>query len=208
MILIVDAGNRAAFSADLSTMFTHRKRVFVDRLAWNVPVHDTHERDSYDDANTTYLLAKHTLDGPLLASARLLSTERPHLMSDVFQPICAQPSPRGASVWEASRFCTSPEVTSRRARVQLLLEIITAIMETSLLLGKDRVVFTANRALLPVALRCCWQTHLLSPTVADGNDEVTAVIARVTPTLLREQRERFGLHAPIARYVSSIERAA
>ena len=208
MILIVDADNRASFAADLAEMFEQRKSVFVDQLGWGLRTQAGEERDDFDLPGTLYLLAKRAVHGPLLASARLLPTDQPHLMSEVFHGVCHRPPPTGVNVWEASRFCASPLIFNRRTRLELLWEIITGIMEASLLFGKDRITFTANRALLPLTLRCGWETTLLGPTYRDGMDEVTAVLAHVTPAGLRQQRHCFGLHRPVTRYIAPFVSAA
>ena len=87
------------------------------------------EIDAYDAVQTIYLLARPTPNGSIAASARLLPTTQPHLMSDLFPHLCQEELPAGATVWEASRFCTAPG-TSRRERLPLLWQIFCGIMET------------------------------------------------------------------------------
>lgn len=197
MIFFVDAGNRAPFAADIISMHRQRKSVFVDRAGWKVPVVADQEIDRYDLLEQTmYLLAKDEPAGPLLASARLLTTAGPHLMQDLYR--AAHPAlPCGPAVWEASRFCTSPGIAARGRRLSLLWEIICGVMETALAHGVDRVIFAANRALLPLALHCGWEAAIVGPTQQDGDDEFTAVAACMTAQGLRNVRERHGVPAPI-----------
>jgi len=200
MVYLINAENRWMFAADLVEMHRQRKAVFVDGAGWNVPVVDDMEVDRYDDGDTIYLISKaDTAHGPLLASARLLPTERPHLMSDLFLHACHQPAPRGPSVWEVSRFCVSPLVCRSR-RLALLWEMTCAVIETSLLFGVDCVTFVANRALLPLVLDCGWQAHTLGPTLPDGTDELTAVAAGITPQALQAVRMRYGVRGPVTRF--------
>jgi acyl-homoserine lactone synthase len=122
------------------------------------------------------------------------------LMSDLFAHLCPRGAPIGPAVWEASRFCVSPSVSRRAARLQLLWEILCGIMETSLLFGIEDIVLTANAALRPLVLRCGWEANQLGPTVADGNDEVTAIQVRITLGGLAELRKRFNIPSPVTRF--------
>lgn len=201
MILIVDAHHRALFERDLLEMHCQRKAAFVDAAGWNLPVFGDLEIDRYDRPDTIYLLAKpdaHSTE--LLASVRLLPTVGAHLMVDLFLHACRSPPPRGPAVWEVSRFCVSPRVKSRRVRVQLLWEMVCGVIETGLLFGVEQVSFVANAALLPLTLECGWHTQRLGPTLPDGDDELTAVVAAIDPQGLREVRRTCGISGPVSRF--------
>lgn len=208
MIFIVNAGNRAMFERDLLQMHRQRKAVFVEGLGWNVPVVNDLEIDRYDREDTTYLVAKEDLGGPVLASVRLLPTIGPHLMIDLFPEACSGETPRGPAIWEVSRFCATPTVRSRRWRMQLLWEMVCGVMETALLFDLDEVTFAANRALLPLMLNCGWHAVPLGPTLPDGNDKVTAVRASITTEGLRNVRRRFGINGPVTRFLTPPARIA
>jgi acyl-homoserine lactone synthase len=201
MILIINAENRSLFESELIEMHRQRKAVFVDGYGWNVPVRGDMEVDGYDGESTTYLIAKPGLTGTeVVASARLLPTVRAHLMADLFVAACDGNVPSGPSIWEVSRFCVSPRVESRRTRVDLLWEMACGVMETALLYGVEKVTFVANAALLPLAMQCGWSAVRLGPTLPDGNDEITAVAASITPEGLRATRGRLGVHGPVTRF--------
>lgn len=201
MILIINAENRSLFASELIEMHRQRKAVFVDGYGWKVPVSGDMEVDGYDDESTTYLIAKSDSNGAeVFASARLLPTIRPHLMADLFLAACGGTAPSGPSIWEVSRFCVNPRIRSRRKRVELLWEMACAVMETALLYGVEKVTFVANGALLPLALDCGWSAVRLGPTLPDGDDEMTAVAASITPEGLRAGRSRLGAHGPVTRF--------
>ncbi len=200
MVFIANAGNRCLFGPDLEEMHRQRKVIFVDRAGWQVPVLADREIDSYDRVDTVYLLAKEEPGRGLLASSRLLSTTTPHLMSDLFSAACRGGVPRGPTIWEISRFCTAPTIQNRAQRLDLLWEMICAVMETALVHGVDQVVFVASRALLPLAIGCGWDARALGATLRDGSDEITAVIAAITPDGLRRVRERYRVPAPVIRF--------
>lgn len=199
MILIINAENRSLFESELVEMHRQRKAVFVDGYGWRVPVNGDLEMDGYDGEGTTYLIAKSS-GHEVIASARLLPTERAHLMADLFVAACGGKVPSGPSIWEVSRFCVSPRIESRRKRVELLWEMACGVMETALLYGVEQVTFVANAALLPLAMQCGWSAARLGPTLPDGDDEITAVAASITPEGLRATRGRLGIHGPVTRF--------
>ncbi len=198
MILLVDAANRTLFATDIGAMHRQRKTIFVDRAGWKVSVIAGQEIDRFDLLeHTRYLLAKDEPHGPVLASARLLTTSGPHLMQELYSVAHPVALPCGPGIWEASRFCTSPEIVGRNRRLSLLWEIICGVMETALTHGIDQVIFAANRALLPLSLHCGWEARIVGPTQKDGEDEFTAVAASITAHGLCTVRERHGVPAPI-----------
>ncbi|MGH8176105.1 MAG: acyl-homoserine-lactone synthase [Steroidobacter sp.] len=209
MVYLINAGNRWMFETDLAQMHRQRKVVFVDVAGWNVPVVGDMEIDQYDGDEAIYLLSKSdACRDEVLASVRLLPTIRPHLMSDLFVASCSGDVPRGPSIWEVSRFCISPAVTRRSRRLALLWEMTCAVMETALLFGVERVTFVANAALAPLMLDCGWQAGALGPTLRDGDDEITAIAASVTPAGLRTVRCRFGVPGPVTRFPAPAVRIA
>lgn len=203
MIVVVNAENRGLFEVDLVRMYRQRKAVFVDEAGWKIPVIGDMEMDAYDRDDTIYLLAKDRPDGELLASARLLTTTGPHLMCELFNAADREKMPRGATVWEVSRFCTAPEVQGRDQRHALLWEIICGVLETGLLYGVDEVVFAASRALLPLALHCGWEVRTLGRGLSDPGDGVTAVAAVITAAGLRQVRRLHGVAIPAIRFHAS-----
>jgi acyl-homoserine lactone synthase len=209
MMFVVNAGNRSLFRAEILQMHRQRKAVFVDVAGWNVPVVGDLEIDSYDGSDTTYLIAKETPSSEeVLASVRLLPTTRPHLMSDLFVTACRGVPPRGPRIWEASRFCISHRIASRRVRLQLLWQTVCGVIETALLFGVEQVTFVANAALLPLTLNCGWRATTLGPTLPDGDDQITAVAAAISVDALHTVRRRFDIAGPVIRLPRPMTRIA
>lgn len=200
MMHLVTSENSDGYRDELLEMHAHRKRVFVDQLRWPLPVEGDLEFDDYDGEQALYLLLLDARGG-LKASARLLRTDRPHLMSEVFLHLCASAPPQGASIWEATRFCPSPEIVQSADRRLLLGEIIAGILEAGLLFGMSQVTFVAGGALKPLALAAGWSAKPLGATQRYLGDRVTACVAAVDTDGLRRVRERYRLVAPLLRYV-------
>lgn len=113
--------------AVLRAMFVARKRVFVDLLKWDVPVLEGRfEIDQFDDADATYLVLADS-DGAHLASARLLSTSRPHILGDLFPGLCEDTPPRADDIFEITRFCLDRSLNARD-RKSMRDTLVTAIV--------------------------------------------------------------------------------
>lgn len=128
MMLIVDDRNRAAERVAVRAMFEARKAVFIDLLKWDLPaLAGRYELDQFDDGNATYLILTDA-DHRHLASARLLPTLRPGILSSLFPSLCDGPLPAGPDVFEITRFCLSRTLRAperRRARDQLVTGLAT-----------------------------------------------------------------------------------
>jgi N-acyl-L-homoserine lactone synthetase len=118
----------------LRVMFEARKRVFVDLLKWDVPVlAGRYEVDQFDRGDAEYLVLVDEQRAHR-ASARLLRSEGPHILADLYPALCEGPLPRGATTREITRFCLDPGLSAserRRARNQL----VTALVEHALRWG-------------------------------------------------------------------------
>lgn len=124
---ILDSLALASEDLALRAMFAARKRVFVDLLKWNVPViSGRYEVDQFDTRDADYLiLLDHAQQHR--ASARLLRTERPHLLSELYPFLCERPAPSGPTVREITRFCLDPlpgAAERRHARDQLVFALV------------------------------------------------------------------------------------
>lgn len=119
----------------LADMFAARKRVFVDLLGWELPILDGRfEVDQFDDTKAAYVLLRDNGLGHR-GSARLLQTEEPHILGDLFPSLCAGPVPRGPHVREITRFCIDPGLArseQREARNELVSAIALHAAQTGI----------------------------------------------------------------------------
>jgi acyl-homoserine lactone synthase len=117
MLLTIGSPADGLGDAIFRAMFEARKRVFVDLLKWDVPVLDgRYEIDQFDDVHATYLILT-DLAGNHLGSARLLETERPHILDTLFPELSEEPVPRGPGVREITRFCLDRRQSARQRRM-------------------------------------------------------------------------------------------
>lgn len=98
----------------LDQSFRLRKKVFADRLGWNVAVSGPYERDSYDDLHPAYFIWCDDHRQTLYGSVRLMPTTGPTLLYDVFRETfpsaCDLTAP---GIWEGTRMCIDEEAIAR-----------------------------------------------------------------------------------------------
>jgi len=200
MIYIVSAENRRRFHHLLTEMHRQRKQVFIDQLKWRLDESAGLEIDAYDSGDAIYLIEAATPRGGISVSARLLPTQRPHLLSQEFRDLCDAPPPSGPNIWEATRFCPAPDTASGAPRRMMLGRIIAGIMETALLFGVDEVTYVASAALTPLARNAGWRVRALGPGRGKGRDRIQAFAALIDADGLRRVRQTFAIGGPLTRY--------
>lgn len=164
----------------LQAMFAARKRVFVDLLGWDVPVvDDRYEVDQFDDESAEYLVVADG-DGRHLASTRLLQTNRPHILGDLFPELCAGEVPRGATVREITRFCLDP-AGGALARREARNVLVSALVEHALANGIETYTGVAEIAWLQQILAFGWRCRPLGMPRVVGTSLLGALVIEITP---------------------------
>ncbi len=101
----------------LDQSFRLRKKVFADKLGWDVSVSGPRERDRYDEMHPAYLLWCDEEKERLFGAVRLMPTTGPTLLYDVFRgtfpDACDLVAP---GIWEGTRMCIDEEVIAPEMR--------------------------------------------------------------------------------------------
>lgn len=188
MFLTSISGHGDLGDATLRAMFEARKRVFVDLLRWNIPVLDGRfEVDQFDNEAATYLILSDTT-GRHLASARLLETERPHILDTLFPHLSAGPVPRGPDIREITRFCLDPRPDARQRRVARD-TLVMALAQHALEAGLASYTGVAELSWLQQIFAFGWDCGPLGLPRRDGPAMIGALrisITPDTPTLLTQ----------------------
>lgn len=141
------ATSSAALSSNaaIRNMFEARKRVFVDLLKWDVPVlNDKYEIDQFDTHHAIYLILTGD-NGSHRASARLLRTDRAHILGELFPALCDTEVPTGAKTREITRFCIEPTLTRTERRIARN-QLVSALVQHALIEGITDYTAVANLA--------------------------------------------------------------
>lgn len=188
MINYVTSSSVKQHEAALDRMFRDRKRVFVDMLKWNVPVDGPYERDQFDDEYAEYIIMCEPVSGRHLGSLRILRTDRPHILGDLFHMLCEGEVPTGPEIRELTRLCLSPDLRAVD-RLKVRNRLFTTAVEYALLNGIRGYTGVAAMAWYSQLLSLGWRcTPLGFPRLVEGA-QVAALIAHIehdTINLFRE----------------------
>ena len=206
-MLIVEKGHSGSpFDRTLRAMFEDRKSVFVDLLKWDLPVLEGRfELDQFDDAAATYLIIADEA-GDHLGSARLLPTDRPHILASLFPYLCASPPPSGAQVFEITRFCLSRRQKSA-ARLRTRNELVSALAWYALDVGIRSYTGVAEISWLQQILSFGWDCRPLGVPVRHDCGMIGALAIEITsetPARLAEN----GVWQPVCDPSTPVPQAA
>lgn len=178
MLHIINPGEHEKFAHIIDAMYRLRYDVAVDQWGWDIPgAQPGREKDQFDSDNAAYFVAMGDegthLEGRAIATARLLPTTRPHMMSELFSSFCdLQPSPVQDDVWECSRYLSDAELvgdkaTSRRARIAVNLGMIEFALSHDI----NRFIWLTHQLMYGLMIKAWVSEPLGLPKRADGEDD-------------------------------------
>ncbi len=188
MIRIFEGTERLGANPLLDAMYRDRKRIFVDLRKWDVPVvGGEYEIDQYDGPRTVYCIATNER-GDHHGSIRLLPSDGPHILGDLFPELCEDEVPTGSDIWELTRACVSPRLPPAE-RKQVRNGLTTAVVEYALYSGISAYTCIADSGWLSQVLALGWDCRPLGlPRLIDRTmtGALQIEITPETPTLLKQ----------------------
>jgi acyl homoserine lactone synthase len=182
-----------------SQMFSLRSRVFRDELSW-VDHDGDEERDIYDSFNPVYVLHTDETGRELYACGRLMPTNGPTLLADVFGDTVPDADFASPFVWEITRLCVDDDLIRARGlcrnRIAILRSMHVAALEYGIANGVE--TFLANFDDLRLRM---WRRFGAAFDVIGTSDKFSVrVHLGVTPCsteALLAQRAALGIEAPL-----------
>jgi acyl homoserine lactone synthase len=110
MIRLVHGSERHRFARELDEYHRIRKKVFHERMGWDVPIINAWEVDGFDVLNPLYCIATDTSDR-VIGGLRLLPTMGFNMLNDVFGVLLPEGKRiESPLIWESSRFAVDHTV--------------------------------------------------------------------------------------------------
>jgi N-acyl-L-homoserine lactone synthetase len=157
----------------------YRHQVFIEKLGWQLNVSNRTETDQFDGPATVYVVAEEA-DGTISGCARLLPTNGPYLLADVFpEMLNGTVAPRDPEIWELSRFAavnflqrdTTPLAQySRSTAVHLMREVMACAASH----GARRLVTVTVLAMERLMRRVGIRSHRIGPPRLLGGETIYA----------------------------------
>jgi acyl homoserine lactone synthase len=109
MIRLVQGHQRSAYPREIDAMHKLRRKVFHERMGWDVPVIRQWEIDGFDVLDPLYLLSVDQ-NNRVVGTLRLLPTTGFTMINDVFNELLPDQTPIVSPlIWESSRFAVDHE---------------------------------------------------------------------------------------------------
>lgn len=192
MYLLIEPATRLLYAQELDAMHRLRHRIFIDELKWPLdPIRSENGReyDQFDDDRAHYILRLNA-GGDVDACVRLLPTDGPYLLGDVFaHMVTAQPVPRSASTWEISRFCADRDT----APSTIVAEFCAAIVEFAVDRGISTIVSCSDVRIEPIIRRSGWLPVRLGAPVPTGTDTAVGLSYSASQAILDRIRSKSGI---------------
>jgi N-acyl-L-homoserine lactone synthetase len=185
-INLIQGRDRQRFPSEIDQMHRLRKRVFHDRLKWDVSVIGEWEIDGYDAMDPLYVLSTNS-DSKVTAGLRLLPTTGPNMLNYTFPELLPWgrviTDPR---IWESSRF-----VIDRHSVSPLMLG--QAMNEIGMARGWTHVVTVYDYLFHCMLKRQNCEGELLSEPRMIGGVKTCAVIYTIGEELEQRLRKATGI---------------
>ena len=190
----------------LKRMFRLRRRVFKDRLGWDVSSSDGMEIDVFDALGPTYLLALAGHDD-VVGCVRLLPTMGPTMLGETFPSLLnGQPLPRDPNVLESSRFCVD---TGRGANTlggglsQVTFMLFAAMIEHLSSVQARSIVTVTDLRMERILRRAGWPLQRIAAPKAIGNTMALAGYLHGSEPALSAICQHADLERPVLRGAAS-----
>lgn len=202
MFLIIQPHEKKRNSGLMQAVFRLRKKIFADQLGWQVPVHGDMEWDEYDSLGASYLVWCSVDKSTLYGVVRLMPTDGPTLLHDVFHATHGRnPALIDASVWEGTRMCLDdaliardlPEISAGHGFNLLFL----ALCEAGLALNIRRIVSNFEPGLSRIYRRAGLKYTLHGRADGYGAKPIYCASFSVTTKVLGEMRAHIGVNVSL-----------
>lgn len=202
MIVAVHTHEYKQYSTVLSEMFKTRKRVFWEKLSWDVTIDGDCERDQYDRIGAVYLVWCDQARTRHYGSIRLMPTTGPTLLYDVFRRTFPNTANLAApGVWEGTRMCIDeaslaighPDIFPGKAFSLLLV----ALCEFALENGIHTIISNYEPHVRRLYTRAGAKVHELGRAEGFGRHPVCCGTFEVSNQVLSNMRARLGLSGPL-----------
>jgi N-acyl-L-homoserine lactone synthetase len=165
---IIDGTAEALGRTTMEALAKYRHRVFIEKLGWSLPTHEGREVDQFDHGGTRYAIAMDA-DGDIVGSARLLPTDQPYLLGDVFPELMGNVAvPRDPEVWELSRFsavdlsATAP-LHSTQFSSPIAVALLQHVRELAARHGVHRLITVSPLGVERLLRRACFPAFRAAP---------------------------------------------
>lgn len=184
----------------LKAMFGLRRRIFTDRLGWDVSSSGELELDVFDTLHPVYLIATSD-DNEVLGSVRLLPTMGPTMLGNCFPDLLGQrPLPCRKDIIESSRFCVDTARAVERVENGLnraTIVLFAAMLETLQRCRGEAIVTVTDVRMERILRRAGWPLDVIEPAKRIGETMAVAGFLHASDQALMNLYRLAGISGPL-----------
>jgi acyl homoserine lactone synthase len=196
MFKVLSADNLPECPELFQSMHRLRHKVFVEELKWPLGAIRSVRGMEYDqfDIQTAHYIVRINDNSEVDACTRLLPTDGPYLLGDVFEDLVKTiPRPNSPVIWETTRFCAD-KASAPKNIVGLL---VAAMLEFGLSRGIRNYVSVSDIRIEPLLKRYGWYPQRIGEPRSTGTDTAVGEIFQVSQAALDEVRRKTGISGPL-----------
>jgi N-acyl-L-homoserine lactone synthetase len=200
MMQLITSDYYGDFIGEIAEMHRLRRRVFKERLNWDVQVSGEMEIDEFDALHPTYLLQRGS-NGHIQGCVRLLPTTGPTMLRDTFPILLDGASaPASAAIWESSRFALDIHANAPKAQggiARATYELFAGMIEFGLSRQLTNIITVTDSRMERILRRAGWPLRRIGEPRALGNTFAVAGYLEISIEALGRVRNAGGLRGPV-----------
>ncbi len=172
-----------------------RHKHFVERLGWEaIRKPSGLEIDDFDTEHAIHLVL--TSGSSVVGYSRLLPTDKPHLLSDVYPEVAdGNEYPKGPTIYEWTRCIAEPDVSVEGVLAANVL--LTGVLEYCLVTGIDALIVETHPKLVNLLVGTGWDVvPFAKPSTLSGG-LVVPICARPLVSALEVSHEQQGIRGSV-----------
>ncbi|MGE7415816.1 acyl-homoserine-lactone synthase [Methylobacterium tarhaniae] len=194
---VIDRTNRGAFADALAQHHALRRAACEEAGCRALQAIDASGHDRFDTETTRYLLAIGG-DGQVAGGTRLLPSEGPTLLSEIFPHLAdIRGVEREPGTWECTRFFAAPRFREDRLLSRPAGIVAAGLIEHCLEQGIPRLNLVVETYWIPQMAEIGWRPRPLGLPAADAGVSLCAVTVAMTEEALQETRAAYGIVASV-----------
>lgn len=169
-------GNSANLSRNLyNRVANYRHKIFIERLGWELNTKNNEELDQFDRPDTIYIIAQDQSE-QIQGCARLLPTDKPYLLGEVFPQLIppGMPLPNSNEIWELSRFAAVDLANQTAANEgqfssSIAVSLLQAAIDCAAAQGAKRIITVSPVGVERLLRKAGFNAHRAGPPmIIDG----------------------------------------
>ncbi|MCC3702895.1 acyl-homoserine-lactone synthase [Rouxiella badensis] len=179
MINFIDVGYNNLTKEKSQEMYSLRKKVFKDRLDWEVLCNENMEFDEYDNSDTTYLFGIYK--GRVICSLRIIEIANPNMITGTFSSCFNMENiPKGNYV-ESSRFFVDKERVTTLGCEQnsITLMLILSLINYCLKSSYEGILTIVSHAMYIILKRSGLHLSVVEQGFSESQDKIYLLLVSV-----------------------------